>query len=235
MDCNHVRLLVLLVTHSTELDAADAAALQDHLDQCSECGSWALNERQWDETLRRAMRNVPVPTGLSERLLERTQSRSLGRWLIPSAAAILLLVVGVGGYFWLTSRTDFDLAFLENAITEKLGASPESVEHWFAAHGLAMEAPRQFNYALLDSYDFSHDLDPPAPLLVFIQRNNGEPTGAIAKVYVLPESKYHVRPDQIGRFAASSHSIQVMRSPGFVFVVTFTGESLRIFLKDGGA
>src|SRR6516164_810648 len=96
MDCNHARLLLTFSHDQVKLDARDAQGLQTHLGQCRECDTLFAAERQFDQVVGQAMRAVPVPPSLKERLLAKLtpprQPWSVQR-LIPAAAAACLLVV----------------------------------------------------------------------------------------------------------------------------------------------
>src|SRR5207248_1436745 len=102
MDCKTARYL-LNFNRATghDLDAADKAALDAHLAECPECDCAARGERQFDEHLGRAIRDVPVPHGLKERLLTRLRRQRDEWWVegvkrvaryVAIAAALLLLV-----------------------------------------------------------------------------------------------------------------------------------------------
>src|SRR5262245_10465360 len=99
MDCRNARLLLEFARPLTaELDAGEAEALQGHLADCPECGALAREERRLDEHLGRAVRDVPVPEGLRDRLLARLATERdawFRRWLLRAvgvAAGIALAV-----------------------------------------------------------------------------------------------------------------------------------------------
>src|SRR5947209_6413570 len=99
MDCRTARLLLDFARPlSTELEASEAEALHCHLADCSQCGALAQVERQADERLGQAVRDVPVPDGLRQRLLSRLaieRDAWYRRWLMRAtgiAAAITLAV-----------------------------------------------------------------------------------------------------------------------------------------------
>lgn len=108
MDCKTVRLLLDFARpEARELEAEEAAALDRHLDHCSECHSRANAERQLDDCLGKAMRQVDVPAGLREQLLARLES-ARGDWHRQrfahaarlSVAAAALLMLGWAGWYW---------------------------------------------------------------------------------------------------------------------------------------
>src|SRR5947209_7636374 len=114
MDCKNARLLLEFARPGgRELEAADAEALHQHLAECSECAALAHDEQRADEHLGRAMRDVPVPAGLRERVLKRLSVERdawYRRWLVRwAAAAAVLLAVGLLGYhYWFGQRPALD-------------------------------------------------------------------------------------------------------------------------------
>src|SRR5262245_35355435 len=103
MDCKNARLLLEFARPAAAgLEGGEAAALENHLADCPECGPLAARERRLDDRLGRAERAVPVPENLRERLLNKLKverdawyRRTL--WRLAgglAAAAVLALVVG---------------------------------------------------------------------------------------------------------------------------------------------
>ena len=102
MDCKHARML-LEVAHpiATQLEPAETAALASHLADCPDCGFVAEAERRVDEKFTAAMRDVPVPEGLKERIGRRLQGERDAWWRVrvlrafgTAAAACLLALAG---------------------------------------------------------------------------------------------------------------------------------------------
>jgi hypothetical protein len=198
MDCNHARLLLLFSRTASELEAAEAEALAGHLEQCAQCGDLAGTQRQLDEAVSKAMRSVAVPADLSGRLLLRlAHEGNVRRWRRVAAgaalAAALLLAVGLTWFFWLGAKTTPDYELVDAEISDKVRASPQTVEQWFRDRGISMEAPRQFNYALLTSYDTAQFMNRRVPKLLFFYR--GERDSAVAEVYVLSAKQFHLDKD----------------------------------------
>src|SRR5262245_32133614 len=107
MDCSTARLLLEIERpRLAELDSAEAAALERHLAECPECSRIARAARVTRERFGVAMRAVPVPAGLRERVLARldTEARNRGRksWLRSrwSAVAAAVLFVVALGFLW---------------------------------------------------------------------------------------------------------------------------------------
>jgi hypothetical protein len=193
MDCKSARLLLDFARpQARELEAEEAAALESHLDHCPDCHSQARSERQLDDCLGKAMRQVEVPAGLRDQLLARLES-ARGDWhrkrfahavrLSVAAAAVLLL--GWAGWFWLQ---------------EHLVAAVDTQRVAEAVSNAATEDPRtrtardlkELGYETpLPHLDYSLLICPPAlaelpgyprrtvPMLVFARN------GRVARVYLI--------------------------------------------------
>jgi len=112
MDCKTARLLLDFARpQANELQAEEAGALQGHLDHCPDCHGLACNQHQFDGQLGKAMRQVEVPAGLRERLLDRLEVER-GDWYrrrfahtarLSVAAAAAVFLLGWAGW-WLIHR-----------------------------------------------------------------------------------------------------------------------------------
>ena len=155
MDCKTARMLIeFALPRFGELDAQESQALDNHLRDCGECAQAARVEFDADRHVSRAMRDVPVPSGLRERILERMQSegrrwyhRRAGRF--AAAAAAVLLIVGLGLGCWLGfHRPAFNInTFADNLPFPGNEASAEQLEMWFQeTYGLKTTMPRRVDY-----------------------------------------------------------------------------------------
>jgi hypothetical protein len=247
MDCKSARLLLEMSgCHPDELDAEEAAALQQHLQQCPLCEQIADNERRADAALRQAMQAVPIPEGLQVRLLARldVQRDAFYRRLLVRAAALaaaVLLVVGVGWYAtgpW--RQTTLDLEQLHELANRRNGGSlvanvEEDVNAWLQrVGGEQLVAPRDFDYNKLATYQLSTLLDrTQVPMLLFIStRDNGEP--CFAEVYVLSETQFNFASLNRSQDLVSGlgPKVEILASPttdSIRYLVIFTGADLRPF------
>lgn len=239
MDCNHARLLMVLQGRDAhELDADGRAALEVHLEQCADCLAWSSQEGRVDETLGRAIQNVPVPAALPSKILhtlEHQRRPRRGRW-ISAAAACLLVGLSVGGYVWYTERPELTFGTIDRDSGYIALTSAAAVEESFAEHGMMIVAPRQFNY---DRYNWS-GLVPVkgrhVPRIDFFHRGDNDAAAAVAHVYVIAEDRFDVREllDAVqSPTPSNNHIIQVLRpidAVGFVYIVVYTGGSLQPFL-----
>jgi hypothetical protein len=243
MDCNHARLLLTFTYKNAELDAAEAEALQAHLDQCPECEASARGERGLDDAIGRAMHAVPVPAGPKIELFDKLASEGRRRLRrsavrVAIAASILLIVFGFGWrHFYSRPKLTWDavqtwsleLTDFRETLVSQAAAAPEQVEEWFRAQGIAMEAPRQFNYAFLKSCDTALCMKRTVPRLVFAGDDRGQLT--MAEVYVLSENEFDLTElkDELERekelrMPASRYTVQVLPSSGsFIFVIISQG------------
>lgn len=107
MDCTSARLLL---QHRTvtglDLDELEREELDAHLTACPLCRAQAADDARFDDHLGRAVRAVPVPAGLRERLLAAVApARPARRWRKPlawgagAAAAACLALVACAWYF----------------------------------------------------------------------------------------------------------------------------------------
>jgi hypothetical protein len=230
MDCNHARLLLKFVRpDGTELEASEAEALQDHLSQCADCGALAGDERRLDEAFAQAMRQVPVPGGLRERILSRLTARRqkmLKRWL-AAAAALLLLVGGLAGWTLWQPRPYVNVD--EPAPYLIAARSPATVEEAFEKMGVVMTAPTQFDYALLESFELADFQGRKVPKLLFVAPKD-QLVAHVAHVYVLSERQFNTEDTPASTGYRDRHQIRVFPGPGFVYLVIYTGGSLDPFL-----
>src|SRR4051794_39308076 len=105
MDCSNARLLLRFSRR--DLTPGDVSSLDAHLAGCAECSACAQAERAFDLKVGRAMKEVPVPDGLRQRLLEKlaTERENRRRWFTRSlrlgavAAALLLALLGAWAFY----------------------------------------------------------------------------------------------------------------------------------------
>jgi hypothetical protein len=242
MDCRTARLLLDYARPQVgELPAGETDALEAHLAGCPDCDALARAERQADERLGQAMRDVPVPQGLQERILVRLEAERgdrQRRWLgwtvrAAAAAAVIVLAVYAGLTLYPKKPPPLDLWAFHTATVEKyISPDPRKVEAWFQEqHKLTTTAPSSFNYAYLKHYDLAECQGRRVPMLLFI-RGDTE-----AHVFVVTKEQFDL--DAVGdgeSVDSGGYHVGVLRDDDrdhdHAFVVVYRGESLKPVLLD---
>jgi hypothetical protein len=244
MDCKNARLLLDFVRPNvTELEAGERKELQGHLNDCPDCAAVAGVERRLDEHLGRAVRDVPVPDGLRDRLLKRMAAERdawYRRWLLRAVgvAAAAALVIWLGRLWWMgrvegVNWPALSQQFSENIVTKE--GIEKHIEKHYRDRGFVMLAPPRFNYTLLHSFDVVEFQGKRVPHLLFFHQGGGKERPAIAHVYVLSEHQFDL--DKTKQTAESlqtgSLRVEVWRprdNPHIAYVIIYTSEDLRPFL-----
>jgi hypothetical protein len=240
MDCKTARLLLDLARpHSAELHASEAGALEGHLAGCPECDSLARTERQLDDHVGRALRNVPVPEGLRGRLLKRLAARRrswYARRVGPSgaglaAAAAVLFAIW---FYWPHAgkpQPNLERIGYETAVKIQT-RDPEQVAAWFQArYNLVLAIPRELkqrpiNYNLLTEYDLADCQGKQAPMLLLTYG------GEQARIYILTSKEFDLKGmnEQSFESGVSAEVHSDPDDPNTAYAVIYTGKSLDAFL-----
>jgi hypothetical protein len=231
MQCKTARLLIAIVpAYSAELDEAEAAALETHLTECDECAALARSDREADDRLRAAMREVPVPDSLRGQLLQQCserQQRVFRRRLVSmAAAAALLLGVAFGAWWWVKAHLPIvDVNKEVEEVAGLQGAPPETIRNFFAAnYGINVPLPTGLNYAHLDSANMQDHQGKLVPHLLFVRG------GKHAHVFILTADKFNIKASLQNAVAGSRGiTVEVRQSdedPRVAYEIVFTGDSL---------
>jgi hypothetical protein len=188
MECQDVRqLLAFLERKSEELDAAEGAALQKHLDACPDCAALAASERSADQAIGAALRNVAVPAGLKQQVLRRLAAQRGGapwkRWAVGAAVAAMLLVA-IGGAWAFWPKPEFTVPVERSDWTQ-----PE-VQRYLNERGVTVPAPGKFKYGQLRQVDVVLIHGRPVAKLTF-ERNDG----ALAIVFFVDTKQFTLNED----------------------------------------
>jgi hypothetical protein len=237
MDCRTARLLLHFARpHPSELPARDADALEAHLTGCPECEAVAHIERLGHAHLGEAMRKVPIPDGLRERILDRLATERGDRrriwvgWTVRATAMAALIVIGVLiGLAWRgTHPPELDLA----ALLQERILSPDNdgVRDAFQEqYRLKTSTPAAFNYGYLKVFGLAECQGRRVPYLFFAHDKNE------AWVYVVSKDQFDLSalPDGEAMDSLGYHAA-VLRDddPDHAFVVIYKGESLKPLLLD---
>jgi hypothetical protein len=243
MDCKTARLLLEFARpHHPELDPVDLRAIEAHVGSCPDCSLAAKHERDLDEQLAQAMRQVDVPDRLRARLLtrladERDATRKW-RWKrvvggAVAVAATLLLAIGGWVVYHRAMLPPLDQGMLDSlAGTAKRqdGLSPQDIESDFRGQGIEMTAPTSLNYAFLAFHGLGKLEKQQVPCLIFIRDDPDTNIHAHAFVYVVsdrefsfkdPPTNYQSEPGYVYKveleYEAGSH---------YAYVIVHTGDNL---------
>ncbi len=236
MDCRTARLLLDFARPlCPELEPADAEALQTHLADCPECGPVAAAERRLDDHLGRAVRDVPVPADLKQRLLNRlSRERDAWwrRWILRggAAAAALLLALAGAWYLWPLPRPT--MPEIQANLEMMRGADEQKVVDFFRKEGFGdVTMPSDFNFVYLAEYRVEEFEGRRVPALVFERTEGADAaTRVYARVLVLNDHRFNLADLRAGDKADSgSFKIRIIRSPvdpHTVFVVIHNATNL---------
>jgi hypothetical protein len=231
MDCSTARFLATFAgPRAAELQGDEAEALAAHLADCPDCAALHQAERKIDERLGRAMRDVPLPPGLRERLVtnlaaERwaSQRRKLVRAFAGIAAAIAL---ALGWYFWPQRPISLNLHVRHEKVNAELPSSAQEVVDHFAREGVALQMPTDINlnYNRL-TYCGRGELEGQrVPLLIF---QNGSAT---LRVYILDGKRFDLAPWAGNQLSGKvTLELRVSADGRFGWLFEYTSDSLRPF------
>lgn len=236
MDCKTARLLLEFGRPvAPELDESELDALHAHLADCPECGPTAQVERRADAVIGRAVRAVPLPEGLRDRLREqlrngrRSALRRRWAWRTTAAGAVAAtLLVAV----WLGHRGTQPTPLNPEQVgadwfARNLNPSPAGVEHWFRGKGTETVAPPGFDYAKLRYYDLTDLQGRQVPFLLFA---SGEQE---AGIYVLSDRQFDLAQAAASPpVGGSGYTAIIRRHPAdahVAYLIVYTGSSLTPF------
>jgi hypothetical protein len=184
MECQDVRqLLAFFERKSEELDAVERDALRKHLDACPDCAALSAQERGIDQSLGAAMRDVAIPAGLKQQVLQRLAKERGGKpWKRWAAAAVLFLAIGGGISFFFWPKPAFNLPVERNNWTQR------DVQQYLDENGLAVTAPSRIKYGFLRQVDIVLIQGRPVARLTF---NDGG-GGPSATVFIVDRKQFHI-------------------------------------------
>lgn len=251
MDCKTARyLLDFARPRGHDLDGADRAALDAHLAVCTDCDSAARAERHFDDHLGRAVRDVPVPHGFKDRLLGKLRQQRddwwkqvMGRGMRYAAAAAAILVVCIVGLWYYQSRKvplNSDLV-IENVKARYVTPSTRAdADEWFKKRGKTVEAPTDFEYAYLSSYDLTNFYGEVVPHLLFVRPSSpGQTTSVhVAQVFILSDNDWDIRelPARLDDPSGDQYKVTIRKPAGrkHAYAILYTGD-LKSFLTRADA
>jgi hypothetical protein len=226
MTCHEARILAAF-RRPGELLPADADALDRHLVGCSACAAAAAEGSAFDAAVARAVRAVPIPTGLQAGLHAAAAKtirtgwwRRLGR--TAAVAAALLVAAGLGLSVYAANRPAIDLETF--AYRNDVTGREQEVKSWLAANGLPAALPYDFDFALCTGPGYADVQGRTAPVLLFQDPKN--PTG-FAKVYFLTDTKFDLKNTADRAESSFVTALKVPggpQAPGYTFLILHSGE-----------
>ena len=235
MDCPHANLLLLFYRpdRPSDLSAEDTAALQTHLAACPACAAKLAKQTAEYRLLSAAVRNVPVPSGLANRLKQQAQSQLNSAWrrtAMKYALAASLLIAGCIGYTAAT-RPSLDVGQLADSQDTLWQAPDRTASDWLAANSLTNSLPEDFDLRLA-TFTGRRDLQGVPTLAMRLDATARQ----TAWVYFVRPGDFRLADAQTGQYT-SNVGVKVYRDlpNGWTAVVVYTGNSLNNFLRPPGS
>lgn len=230
MECQDVRqLLAFLERPSDELDAVERAALQKHLDACPDCAALSAQEHGVDQAIGSALRNVPVPAGLKQQVLQRLakeRGRPWKRWAGAAAAAVLV-AFAVGTWLSFSSKPALTVDDVDAVMPNfAAGWQRDAVEQHLEKQGLTVRAPDRFRYRYLQQVDVVVIHGRRVARLTF-SRNDDQT--ASATVFIVGAAQFNVEKLK----GLTGIEVDDQR-PDFWYVIQHSGNNLQPLENDFG-
>jgi hypothetical protein len=220
---------------SDELGPEAAADLDRHLAGCDHCAAEADLQTAFDAAVATAMRNVPMPAGLRNKLVAHVAEkrgadlRRKAYRYAGTAAAVFLALGMTFGFF--ARRPSLDTSELVMATEQQLNNPDAAIGNWLVAEKLPPQLPAPFDPNLFVDRGYERVKGKDVPKVVYAARNGL----GFAKVYILRPGEFSGQ-ETLEGFQASNCQAQVFKdvpgARGFVYVVIYTGPSLTPFLKS---
>jgi hypothetical protein len=238
MECRDAQFYLRLRKHAgDELGPDVGAALDGHLVGCAACAADARAAASFDRAMASAMRAVPVPAGLRERLVSHVAAQRGGilrrrMYRAGASVAAALLIVGIGLGVFSNTRPKLDAqVFVEDA-DRMLQRPEETTRAWLAEQKLPDRLPRDFDYDLLVHRGFENIKGRHVPVVVFRSPQGG----GFAKVYIFRDDglfdRKHLRDAQASYTRAEVSIDDPKEFRGTTYVFVYTGRDLTPFLRS---
>jgi hypothetical protein len=243
MDCKTARLLLDYARPApAELPGGDVAALESHLSACPECEAVARTERQLDDHVGRAVRDVPVPDGLRERLLARLRTerrRWYRRWALrgtAAAAAAVALTLGLWRPWQrpVLPAPDVERIAYDVSVENAVRGSPDQAQAWLGdkCPGYVVLVPQDFdgqslNYGTLADCYLAPCQGERVPMLLFVHGADE------ARVYILSTKQFNL--DGLPDLSADSGGCKTavrssLADARIKYLFIYSGNSMKPFL-----
>ena len=232
MDCRDAQFyLRLRHPGPDEFEPEFAAALDRHVAGCPACAAADRAVGGFDTAVAKAMRDVPVPDGLRDRLFTDVSTRRgtvLRRktYRLAAAAASVLVASGLALGLYTATRPQPDTDALVSAGDETVDPqqAEAAVDRFRKAEGLPA-LPERFDYGLFVIAGTERVQGRDVPVVVF-RGDRGW-----AKVYAFRSTSFDVKAVR-GAQASHCSAKEYPARDGVVYVVVHTGD-LSTFLRGG--
>ncbi|MBM3983363.1 MAG: DUF3379 domain-containing protein [Planctomycetes bacterium] len=239
MECRDAQFYLRLRRHAAdELGPDVTGTLDSHLATCAACAADARAALSFDRALTAAMRSVPVPSGLREKLFTQAAAKqgAVLRGKLYRAGGLVaagLLVLGIGFGVFSNSRPKVDSQVLIDIASNQ---SEQAVSRFLVANKLPDHLPMPFDYDLLMHFDMGEYQGQKVPVIVF-RSPNGD--NGFAKVYIFKsDSRFDLRGLQDAQGSQARAQVLVGQGAyrGATYVFVHTGRDLQPFLRtrNGG-
>jgi hypothetical protein len=232
MDCHDARLLLTLQRREPDqLDRVELEAIERHIELCPGCQSWNQSEAKFESALTTAIKNVPLPAGLKERIASglARSPRPRGKAWAAATVAALLAVAAVGVYFW-TQPTTVYFADLPSVRVEEEQDS-QAVQNYFKELGHSMTPPPEFDYQNLREYKLVRFKGKSVPRLTFQCR--GDRGLVTAHVYCLPSRQFRFDSD-LEEIVATSGQYEIVHGNAEVYLIACSGDVWQLKRRPAG-
>lgn len=238
MDCRTAQFLLEFARPLTrELDVTEAEALESHLADCPDCARRARTLFAVDARISTAMRDVPIPQGLRERLLAgvsqkaqpSTRRRLLQHFGRFAAAAGILLAIAIAWTQRGTPPAIDSEKLVSDTVEEIANPVPKHVNDWLEKQHVRVPAPTGFDYRLLSHYHMTDLQGQRVPLLLFTRTENGPYQ---ARVYLLNSKQFALAPVSPPASICTVQLLPHPSDPRYAYLVVFTGALEPFLAKD---
>jgi hypothetical protein len=188
MECRDAQFYLRLKRHAADELGADVSnSLDGHLATCPACSADARAALSFDRAVASAMRAVPVPGGLRDKLVAHVAAkqgavlrRKLYRAATATAAAVVLLFLGLSVFS--VTRPPFDAEIVRSA-SDQMNKPDDTTREWLAAQKLPDRLPLAFDYDLLVYRGLASVKGNEVPVVAFRSPNGS----GFAWVYIIRE------------------------------------------------
>lgn len=175
-----------------ELGPDATAELDRHLAACPACTADARAAAAFDRAVATAMRAVPVPLGLRDKLLAQVAAHRGGvirrkMYRVAALAASLFLATGLAFGVFSATRPTIDTNDLVMKADEEFQEPDEAIRRWLVDRKLPDRLPLPFNADLLVLHGSERIQGKDVPVVVFRHPgavNDPHFTRGFAKVYI---------------------------------------------------